>query len=198
MRKHTLTRWLLQLALAVTVLGGGPATAAEGGEDAEGNPRVALDTSAGTIVVELDPTRAPQTVANFLDLVEADFYDGLIFHRVVANFVIQGGGYTPDMVLREAPRTVPNESFNGLSNRKGTIAMARLTDPDSADAQFYINVRDNGRLDARPGEPGYTVFGRVVAGMDVVVDIELTDTGLRKGMAGVPLEPVVISEARRL
>jgi len=188
-------RWILRLTIAAALLGGGPAGAAE---DADAKPRVALDTSAGTIVVELEPARAPQTVANFLDLVDADFYDGLIFHRVVANFVIQGGGYTPEMVLREPPRTVVNESFNGLSNRKGAIAMARLADPDSADAQFYINVRNNAQLDARPGKPGYTVFGRVVEGMDVVVDIELVDTGLRNGMAGVPLEPVVIEAARRL
>jgi len=195
--KHALRRqWILRLTMAVALLGGGPVGTAA--EDADSKPRVALDTSAGTIVVELEPARAPQTVANFLDLVDADFYDGLIFHRVVANFVIQGGGYTPDMALREPPRTVVNESFNGLSNRKGAIAMARLADPDSADAQFYINVRNNAQLDARPGKPGYTVFGRVVEGMDVVVDIELVDTGLRNGMAGVPLEPVVIEEARRL
>jgi len=161
------------------------------------DPRVRLQTTMGDIVLELYPAKAPLTVANFLRLVDDGFYDGLIFHRVVANFVIQAGGYDQDLAYREAPATVPNESFNGLQNRKGTIAMARLDDPDSADTQFFINVHTNLNLNARPGKPGYTVFGRVVGGMEVVENIELVDTSIRGGMAGVPEQPVIILHATR-
>jgi cyclophilin family peptidyl-prolyl cis-trans isomerase len=185
------SRLLLCLMLAVTGLASAAADAADA------TNRVRLTTSAGIIDLELDAARAPQTVANFLDLVDAGFYDGLIFHRVVANFVVQAGGYDASMQLREPPRRVPNESRNGLSNARGTIAMARLGDPDSAEAQFFINVNDNRHLDARPGAPGYTVFGQVVAGMEVVTEIELTDTGIDAGMAGVPTTPIVIRKATR-
>jgi peptidyl-prolyl cis-trans isomerase A (cyclophilin A) len=161
-------------------------------------PRVRLSTTLGNIDVELFPDRAPRTVANFLRLVDDGFYDGLIFHRVIANFMIQTGGYDASMKHREPPATVPNESFNGLQNRTGTLAMARLDDPDSAGAQFYINVNDNAHLDAAPGVPGYTVFGRVIAGMDVVIDIELADTGIQADMAGVPDTPIVLERAERL
>lgn len=166
---------------------------------AAGEPaRVRFTTSAGVIEVELDAARAPQSVANFLDLVDSGFYEGLIFHRVVANFVIQTGGYDSALKHRDPPRTVPNESANGLKNSKGTLAMARLDDPDSANAQFFINVKDNPHLDGAPGKPGYTVFGRVVTGMEVVVDIELCETHIAGGMAGVPVEPVVIQKAERI
>ena len=129
---------------------------------------------------------------------DSNFYDGLIFHRVVANFVIQTGGYDAQLNYREPPRQVPNESRNGLANRRGTVAMARLADPQSADAQFYINVNDNAHLDPQGGGFGYTVFGEVVAGMETVVDIELVDTEVQNGMVGVPVTPVVIHRARRL
>lgn len=162
------------------------------------SPVVRLETSAGDIDIELLSAKAPQTVANFLDLVDSNFYDGLIFHRVVANFVIQAGGYDARLNLREPPRRVPNESRNGLANRRGTVAMARLADPHSADAQFYINVNDNAHLDAQGGGFGYTVFGKVVAGMEAVVDIELVDTEVQNDMVGVPVTPVVIQRARRL
>lgn len=183
---------LQRLAASLLLLLAGPVLAAEPAE------RVRLTTSAGVIEIELDAARAPQTVANFLDLVDGGFYDGLIFHRVIANFVIQTGGYDSRMNYREAPRTVPNESANGLRNGKGTVAMARLDDPDSAGAQFYINVRDNPTLDAAPGKPGYTVFGRVVSGMDAVTAIELVETHLVNGMAGVPVQPVVVQKAERI
>ncbi len=159
---------------------------------------VRLETSAGNIDIELHLAEAPQTAANFLDLVDGNFYDGLVFHRVVANFVIQAGGYDAQLNHREPPRQVPNESRNGLANRRGTVAMARLADPHSADAQFYINVNDNAHLDPQGDGFGYTVFGRVAAGMEAVADIELTDTEVRNGMAGVPVTPVVIHRARRL
>lgn len=161
-------------------------------------PVVRLETSAGNIDIELHSAEAPQSVANFLDLVDSNFYDGLIFHRVVANFVIQAGGYDAQLKYREPPRQVPNESRNGLANRRSTVAMARLADPHSADAQFYINVNDNAHLDPQGGGFGYTVFGKVVAGMGAVVDIELMDTEVQNGMVGVPVTPVVIRRARRL
>lgn len=162
------------------------------------DPRVIIDTSKGQIEVELLSKMSPRTVANFLELVDAEFYDGLIFHRVIANFMIQGGGLTPEMKQRQVDSTVPNESFNGVPNRRGTLAMARLTDPDSASTEFFINVKDNAHLDALPGQPGYTVFGRVSAGMEVVEDIELVNTHLFKGFAAVPEEPIIINSIRRL
>jgi cyclophilin family peptidyl-prolyl cis-trans isomerase len=180
------------LLITAAALGGGPARAAD---DA---PRVRLVTSLGNIDVELFPAKAPETVANFLRLVDQDFYDGLIFHRVVAGFVIQAGGYDAAMNYREPPGSVPNESSNGLENRKGTLAMARLADPDSANTQFFINVADNSHLNASAGQAGYTVFGRVVGGMDVVTEIELSDAGRKAGMAGVPETPIVIQHVTRL
>lgn len=159
---------------------------------AEANPRVNLTTSEGVIEIELLPKLAPKHVANFLSLVEEEFYVGLVFHRVIPNFMIQAGGYDAQLNYKPSERKVPNESFNGLSNKRYTVAMARLSDPDSADTQFFINVRDNPHLDANQGEPGYSVFGRVVDGMDVIETIELTDTHLRMGMAAVPEKAIVI------
>ncbi len=162
------------------------------------NPRVQMVTDYGVIEIELMPKLSPQTVANFLELVDNKFYDGLVFHRVIANFMIQGGGYTPDLTYKPGPKTVVNESFNGVKNTRGTVAMARLNDPDSADTQFFINVKDNTHLDAAGGKAGYTVFARVVAGMDVVDKIELVNTHLSRGMAAVPEEPVIIIEVKRV
>ena len=161
-------------------------------------PVVRLETSVGTIDIELFPEKSPQTVDNFLRLVDEDFYDGLIFHRVIANFMVQAGGYDGALVYRRPPRTVVNESLNGLSNSRGTVAMARTDAPNSADAQFFINVKDNAYLDAQTGTPGYTVFGKVIEGMDAVTDMELRDTHRRGGMADVPVENVVIQSAVRL
>ena len=163
-----------------------------------GNPRVAMITELGTIEIELLESLAPRTVSNFLALVDEKFYDGLIFHRVIANFMIQGGGYTPDLKYKSGANTVPNESFNGVKNGRGTIAMARLADPDSADTQFFINVRDNPNLDADGSKAGYTVFGRVSAGMEVVDKIELVNTHLRGGMAAVPEDSVIITRVERI
>ncbi len=161
-------------------------------------PVVRLQTSAGPIDIELFHVESPQTVANFLQLVEDGFYDGLIFHRVIADFMIQAGGYDGALIYRQPPRTVVNESFNGLSNGPGTVAMARTADPNSADTQFFINVKDNAYLDAQGDRPGYTVFGRVVAGMETVTEVELRDTHRRQGMADVPVENVVIESASRV
>ena len=162
------------------------------------NASVRFTTSVGVIDVVLYADQAPKTVANFLQLVDDGFYNGLIFHRVVAGFVIQAGGYDAKMVSRESTRTVVNESKVGLGNRKGTLAMARTDDPDSADSQFFINVEDNLNLNAKPGMPGYAVFGEVVSGMDVVVQIELTPVATVDGMQGVPITPIVIEKAERI
>ena len=163
------------------------------------NPRVVIETTEGNIEIELLPKFAPNHVNNFLDLVEKEFYSGLIFHRVIPNFMIQAGGYEVGVQYREHDdNMVPNESYNGLKNKRFSVAAARTDDPDSADTQFYINVVDNPFLDAQPNKFGYTVFGRVIDGFDAVERIELTDTHLRMGMAGVPEQPIVISAVKLL
>jgi peptidyl-prolyl cis-trans isomerase A (cyclophilin A) len=159
--------------------------------------KVRLATSMGDIVVELDADKAPKTVANFLQYVKAGQYNGTIFHRVIENFMIQGGGMTPDMKEKPTRPPIPLESRNGLSNVRGTIAMARTMDPNSATAQFFINVKDNPFLDAanaRDGN-GYAVFGKVVEGLDVVDKIKAVPTGNKPPHQNVPLEPVVIKKA---
>jgi cyclophilin family peptidyl-prolyl cis-trans isomerase len=157
---------------------------------------VAIDTSLGIIVVELDADRTPATVANFLRYVEEEFYDGTAFHRVVRGFVIQGGGYTPDLAEKTPYDPIPNEAARGGSNVRGTIAMGRRPEPDSATCQFYINVRDNLALDTLNG--GYCVFGRVLQGMDVVDRIAALPTQARQtGLEHVPVATVVIRSVRR-
>jgi cyclophilin family peptidyl-prolyl cis-trans isomerase len=155
-------------------------------------PRVRIETSAGNIVVQLDAERAPLSVKNFLQYAADGFYEGTIFHRVVTGFIIQGGGYLPDMALKPPRPPVPNESGNGLSNHRGTIAMARTTEPHSGDAQFYINLADNVTLDPKPTRWGYAVFGEVVEGMEVVDDIGHRATTTRNDTPDVPVQPVVI------
>ncbi len=182
---------LFRLAAACLVLGAHIVTAAE-------RPQVAIDTSLGVMVVELWPDQAPLSVDNFLKLVDDGFYEGTIFHRVIAGFMIQGGGYGADMNLRPAPRKVPNESANGLRNLRWTLALARHADPHSADSQFYINMVDNAHLDAPPGQFGYTVFGKLVAGEDVAGAIELAETELSGPRVNVPLEPITILSMRRI
>lgn len=160
--------------------------------------KVRIETTHGVIDVELFPKRAPLSVTNFLQLVDSKFFNGTVFHRVVANFMIQTGGYDAKLTYRTPPRTVPNESSNGLKNLRGTLAMARREHPDSADAQFFINMRDNGHLDPVAGRAGYSVFGKVIAGMDVADRIELSDTNIQAGMAAVPEQPIEIISATRL
>ena len=181
-----------------TMLLAGFLWALHGVAHAQDNPRVSLVTNKGAIEIELLPKFAPKHVANFLSLVEEEFYVGLVFHRVIPNFMIQAGGYDGDLDYKASERRVENESFNGLKNKRLTIAMARLNDPDSADTQFFINVRDNPHLDAQPGQPGYTVFGKVVDGLDVIETIELTDTHLRMGMVAVPEETIIIVATKLL
>ena len=160
-------------------------------------PRVALETSHGTIVLELDPEKAPITVENFLDYVDRGWYDGTIFHRVIDGFMIQGGGFTSDLQRKITRPEIENESKNGLSNKRGTISMARLPDPHTATAQFFINSVDNEGLDASGGDFGYAVFGEVVEGMDVVDSISKVETGVKSGMRDVPSETVAIKSAKR-
>lgn len=160
-------------------------------------PRVALETSHGTIVLELNPEKAPVTVENFLDYVDRGWYDGTIFHRVIDGFMIQGGGFTSDLQRKITRPEIENESKNGLSNKRGTISMARLPGPHTATAQFFINSVDNEGLDASGGDFGYAVFGEVVEGMDVVDAISKVETGVKDGMRDVPSETVAIKNAKR-
>ncbi len=167
------------------------------------NPQVEFDTSAGRIRIELFPDAAPKTVANFIEYVKAKQYDGTQFHRVIPNFMIQGGGYTADFKEKSTRAPVPNEAEQslkaGLANVPGTVAMARTSDPHSASAQFFINVKDNAFLNFRAPNPqgyGYTVFGKVVDGMDVVNRIAVTPTASGGPFAkDVPVEKVVINKA---
>jgi peptidyl-prolyl cis-trans isomerase A (cyclophilin A) len=159
--------------------------------------KVRLATSLGDIVVELDQAKAPKTVDNFLAYVKAGHYDGTVFHRVIENFMIQGGGMKADMSEKPTRAPIPLESRNGLTNLRGTLAMARTMDPNSATAQFFINLKDNAFLDqanSRDGN-GYAVFGKVVAGMDVVDKIKAVPTGNKGPHQNVPLEPVTIKQA---
>ena len=160
---------------------------------------VVLETSKGRIVLETDPDNAPITAENFEAYVRDGFYDGLIFHRVISNFMIQTGGFGPDMEPRRPGAPIQNEADNGLSNKRGTIAMARTMSPHTASSQFFINVNDNGFLDhtAKTQDGwGYCVFGRVLEGMDVVDSIRETPTTARAGHRDVPEEDIVIHQAR--
>lgn len=158
---------------------------------------VKLQTNMGDIVIELNQQAAPATVKNFLGYVEEGFYDGTLFHRVIHRFMIQGGGLTPDMEEKATRDPIANEASNGLKNKRGTIAMARGGDPDSATCQFFINHVDNPRLDyVLDQNPGYAVFGKVVEGMDVVDAIAWVETTTRASKDNVPVEPVIIKSAR--
>ena len=170
------------------------------GEDSvPAHPHVRVETTQGTFVLELEGKRAPLTVRYFLSLVDSGRYDGTIFHRVMPGFMIQGGGYTPDLNARKSANTIPNESGNGLSNTYGTIAMARTSDPHSASAQFFVNVADNMQLNPGPGSWGYAVFGYVIEGMDVVDKIATIRTGpAGKFRKDVPIVPVVIEKMSRV
>lgn len=165
---------------------------------AAAEPRVELKTNMGTIVLELYPDRAPETVKNFQQYVESGHYNGTVFHRVIPGFMIQGGGFTADFGQKSTREPIRNEANNGLKNAVGTIAMARTSDPHSATAQFFINVVDNPALDYREGNFGYAVFGKVVSGMDVVQSIATVPTATRPPHQNVPVKPVVIERARVL
>lgn len=161
-------------------------------------PRVKLETSYGVIVLELDSKAAPKTVENFLGYVRDGFYNGTVFHRVIPQFMIQGGGMTPDMQRKATKAAIQNEADNGLKNVKGSIAMARTNDPNSATSQFFINTVDNAYLDYKSKTPqgwGYCVFGKVVEGMNVVQKIDQVKTTSKQGHQDVPVDPVVIQQA---
>ena len=172
----------------------------------EANPKVKMKTTDGDITIELFADKSPITVENFLRYVDEGHFDGTIFHRVIPNFMIQGGGFTAELEEKPSHEPIVNESRNKLHNTRGTLAMARTSDPDSAAAQFFINQRSNLRLDWSPGKDGYTVFGEVTDGMQVVDIIALSDTGAAKAMTtrgpsvfqDVPVKPVVILSVSRL
>ena len=164
------------------------------------NPVVVMKTSMGTVKIELYPDRAPATVKNFLQYVDDNFYAGTIFHRVIDGFMVQGGGFDREMKKKPTRPPVVNEAATSLKNVTGTVAMARTSDPNSATAQFFINVKDNAPLDYRgdsPQEIGYCAFGKVVEGMDVVNKIKGVPTGTKDGMKDVPTTPVVIESIER-
>lgn len=170
------------------------------------NPIVKLETKLGDITVLLYADKSPKTVENFLVHVDEGFYENTIFHRVIDNFMVQGGGFDVDLKQKDSGRTVANESKNRLHNDRGTVAMARTSDPDSAGSQFFINQRNNPRLDWTPFTPGYTVFGEVISGMRVVDFIASTPTGNGMGstdkgkmpLQNVPLDPIVLLRVTRV
>jgi cyclophilin family peptidyl-prolyl cis-trans isomerase len=159
-------------------------------------PRVRVETSQGAFVLELDTVRAPLSAENFLRYVRDGYYDGTVFHRVIPNFVVQGGGYDPALAARQTHASIPNESGNGLSNRRGTVGLAREESPHSGSSQFYVNLMDNTALDPLPSRWGYAVFGKVVEGMDVVDRIaHLVTETVDKFGTDVPVERPVIQRA---
>ena len=163
------------------------------------NPQLEVKTSLGTISIELYEDKAPKSVENFLQYAKDDFFNGTVFHRVIPGFMIQGGGFTPDMKQKATRAPVTNEARNGLKNQTGTLAMARTSDPHSATAQFFINLKDNGFLDY-PGRDGwgYTVFGKVVQGFDIVQKIAMVPTGNAGPHQNVPNTPVIIESVKLL
>jgi peptidyl-prolyl cis-trans isomerase B (cyclophilin B) len=167
----------------------------------EKNPQIKIETSKGTLVLELYPDKAPATVENFLSYVDDGFYNGTIFHRVIPGFMIQGGGFTEDMAQKPTKAPVENEANNGLKNNVGTIAMARTPDPNSATAQFFVNVSNNDFLNFKSETPqgwGYCVFGKVVEGMDVVNDIVAVPTSSAGMHQDVPVEAVIMTSVTRV
>jgi len=187
--RHLFAALMTPVLMAVSVISA-TSTAAEQA------PRVRLETTMGNIVLELDRARAPLTVNNFLAYVNDGFYDGTIFHRVIGDFMIQGGGYTADFSRKETRPPIKNEADNGLKNDRGSISMARTRDPHSASAQFFINVADNPALDYKAADArgwGYAVFGRVVEGMDVVDAIRAQSTGVQGGFRDVPKKTITIT-----
>ena len=200
-----LPAFLLSLCAAARLVAAEPAPTAAAPEAVQPEKETAMttviiETSLGTMTAELDADKAPATVSNFLQYVDDGFYDGTIFHRVISGFMVQGGGFTPDMVQKPTRKPVKNEAANGLKNLRGTLAMARTQVPDSATCQFFINHKDNAFLDFRAPTMqgiGYCVFGRLVDGLDVLDAIAAVKTGNRGMHGDVPVEPVVIRSIRR-
>ncbi len=184
-------RYVMQIALSVTIMLGFSfsVTAQEGRNEL---PQVIIETSEGAIEVTLRPDIAPETVENFLTYAKSGFYEGTLFHRVIPGFMIQGGGFDESLKQKQTREPIANEAKPTAKNLRGTIAMARTSSPDSATSQFFINLTDNGFLDAGVRGPGYAVFGKVTGGMGVVDAIAGKETATSRGMADVPREPVVI------
>ena len=184
----------LALALGATAAAAGPGVspATKKAMHDPANPVVLVTTTLGDITIELYKKEAPKTVDNFLAYTKSKHYDGTIFHRVISNFMIQGGGLDKDMKEKQTMPPIVNEGSNGLSNKVGTIAMARTNDPNSATSQFFINVADNKFLDTTPTKAGYAVFGKVIDGMDVVNEIKVVKTTTKPPHENVPIVPVVI------
>ncbi len=156
---------------------------------------IIIQTSEGNITLHLDGRRAPITVNNFLELIKKDYFNGTVFHRVIPNFMIQGGGFDKNLIDLESTNSIPNESGNGLSNLRGTISMARTSEPHSANAQFFINTKDNRSLNPKSGNWGYAVFGSVIDGMDVVDKISKKPTGPKGRFSkDVPIESIIINK----
>ena len=201
----TLLPRLLSGMLAI-ILSAAMSAAYAGSDDSAENPRVLMKTTDGDITIELYADKSPITVENFLRYADEGHYDGTVFHRVISNFMIQGGGFDVELTEKETRDPIVNESKNKLHNTRGTLAMARTSDPDSAAAQFFINQRSNLRLDWSGGKDGYTVFGEVVDGMQVVDIISLTDTGSAQAQTtrgptvfqDVPVQPIVILSVTRV
>jgi cyclophilin family peptidyl-prolyl cis-trans isomerase len=185
---------VLALALGATGAAAGPGVtpAAKKAMRDASNPVVLMTTTLGDVTIELFKKEAPKTVDNFLAYTKSKHYDGTIFHRVIPNFMIQGGGFDKDMKQKETMPPIVNEGSNGIANSLGTIAMARTNDPNSATSQFFINVKDNKFLDSSAGKPGYAVFGKVIDGMDVVNQIKDVKTTTKPPYENVPVVPVVI------
>jgi len=188
----------LAVLAAITFLAGTSLLSSDD-KSLEKHPVVVIDTSLGKIKVELYADKAPGTVKNFLSYVDDKFYDGTIFHRVIPSFMVQGGGFTPDLKEKKTKDPIKNESDNGVANERGTIAMARTSEPDSATSQFFINVRDNAFLDRAKSRDGvgYCVFGKVIEGMDVVDKIKDVETTSQGVFENVPKKEVVIKSIRR-
>ena len=197
--KKTKGLFVLFLMAAVVLAAGcqKETKSAAGGKIVKEKKMVKLETTKGDIVIELDEKAAPASTLNFMQYTEDGFYNGTIFHRVIPGFMIQGGGHTADMQLKQTRRPIMNEAANGLKNKRGTVAMARLSNPNSATSQFFINLVDNDFLNyAGPQNPGYAVFGKVVKGMDVVDAIAQVKTGQIGQQSDVPVEPVIIKSAK--
>ncbi|RRD66691.1 peptidyl-prolyl cis-trans isomerase [Comamonadaceae bacterium OH2310_COT-174] len=200
-KRLTLRRLLAAASLSACAAMLLTSPAAAQGKDkqpAASQPRVKLSTSMGDIVVALEPQKAPKTVENFLQYVQDKHYDGTIFHRVIDGFMIQGGGFSADMVQKPTRAPIVLEADNGLKNERGTIAMARTMVPNSATSQFFINVNNNVPLNASAGNPGYAVFGKVVEGMDVVDKIKAVSTTSKGPHQNVPAETITILSATKV
>ncbi len=195
----TLRQRIAPVIAALSLVSAAALPAAQAADAPAAQPKVEFVTTMGKFVVQLDPARAPKTVTNFLDYVKSGFYKGTIFHRVIPGFMVQGGGFTSDMKQKPTRAPIPLESQNGLRNLRGTIAMARTSDPNSATSQFFVNVADNASLDyPKPDGYGYAVFGKVISGMDVIDKIVAVPTKNEGPFQNVPVKPIVIEDAKVL